>query len=339
MTKEILEITPSGGIYCLVSLPKKGSFDCARPNGYAINDLLNQIRLNEAPQENFLTDGDILRWGLSLLCETPVGRALVHEARFDEWIIVVEDGDENSETASVESQTKSLFLPRYADSIHVFAREQTAQMQFLFQLLKGLRLIWQENTDIKKAEDLTAEDYLRLRRLLEADGDLCGMLVAYQLRNNGDHDLWRYLLSNDLSQLSTTLAECLDFDATTDGILDSLGFIFADWFGDDDRLSRIDHMALSDLDGRDLKTFGRDNVTFDDLIQLSQLPEGFSYLEYSAAEILTDAYYSRIPDDTNRAHLLQIVKESQVEIVKTIGFRDEELAKKFFPNSTFETVA
>ncbi len=338
MNKEILEITPSGGIYCLVSLSPSRKFDCARPNGYAISDLLNQIRLNEDSHDGFLTDGDALRWALSLLCETPIGRSLAHDARFDDWMILVEDGDEWSESASADHRLKCIHIPRYAESITVFSREQSAQMQFVFNLLKALRLIWQENTDIKRSEDLTAEDQLLLKRLIEADGDLCGLMAAYQLRSQGDHDLWRYLLSNELSHLAITLAECLDFDATTDGILDSLGFVFSDWFGDDARINRIDHAALSELDERGLKPFGAEKITFEDLIQLTQLPDGFSYLEYTAAEILTDEFYARIPDDTNRAHLMQILKETQSNIIEDIGFRDVELAKKFFPLSTFETV-
>lgn len=340
MNKEILEITPSGGIYCLVNLPKPVAMthDFSKPNGYAIQDLLHQIRMNDDSNNGFLTDGDILRWGLSHLCETPLGRSLAHDARFDGWMIVIEDGDEWSEKAQADSELKCLYLSRYSESVTTFSRTQSSQMQFLFQLLKGLRLIWQDNLEFKKAEHLNPEDTLCYSRVIEADGDLCAILVAYQLRETGDHDLWRYVLSSDLSVIAVTLCECLDFDASMDGVLEALGFVFQDWFADDARLSRIDHESLSDLDNRMGRNEASTSLEFEDVLQISMMPEGFSYLEYSAADILTDAYYSRIPDQTNRAHLQQILTESQVNMISDIGFRDTELARKIFPMSTFETV-
>ncbi len=338
MPKETLEITPSGGLYCPVRFEESRTIDCARPNGYAISDLLNQIRLNEEEEERgaFLTDGDILRWGLNILCSTPMGRAFAYDARFDGWMIAIEDGDEDSPGARLDSGLKCVTLSRYAEAPVVFSRTQPAQMQFLFNLLKALRLIWQDNTDLKRAEVLTAEAQMKRERLLQADADLCALLTAYQLRESGDHDFWRYILSSDLSAIAATLAECLDFDGSMDGILDALGFIFQDWFADDERLSRIDHATLTRMDR--MPNFGVEAITFDDLIQLSILPEGFSYLEYSAAEVLTEAFYSRIPDETNRAHLLQITRESRESIIEDIGFRDSDLAEKIFPKSTFETV-
>ena len=340
MQKEILEITPAGGIYCLVSLPKPAAktHDFSKPHGYPIQDLLNQIRLNENPGNSFLTDGDILRWGLAHLCQTPLGRSLAHDARFDDWMIAIEDGDEWSEKAQADSELKCLYLPRYSDSIATFSRSQNAQMQFLFHLLKGLRLIWQGNMDIKKIDHLGAEDFVRYARVVEADGDLCSILTAYQLRETGDHDMWRYILSSDLSGIAATLCECLDFDASADGVLETLGFIFQDWFAEDSRLNRIDHESLTQLDDRHQEHENVTSLDFEDLIQMSMLPEGFSYLDYTAADILTDAYYARMPDPTNRAHLNQILAEVQIGMADNIGFRDTELARKFFPMSTFETV-
>lgn len=342
MQKEILEITPSGGIYCLVDLQKSVTIphviNCSRPNGYQIQDLLRQIRVQEE-NDGFATDGDILRWALARLCETPLGRSLSHDARFDGWMIVLEDGDEWSANISADRDLKCLYLSRYSESVPSFSRSQQAQMQLLFQLLKGLRLIWQENTISGNAEELAPEEFISFERLIEADGDLCAILVAYQLRESGDHDLWRYVLSSDLHGMAVTLCECLNFDASMDGILEAMNFVFPDWFLDTARLAKVDHISLTKLDARIDTDFGHDSIDFEDIIQLSMMPEGFSYLEYSAAEILGDAFYSRVPDATNAAHLKQIVQENRINMIEEIGFRDQDLARKFFPTtSTFETV-
>ncbi|PZP56064.1 MAG: hypothetical protein DI586_04905, partial [Micavibrio aeruginosavorus] len=328
MTKEVLEITPSGGIYCIVNLPKPAvkTHDFSKPGGYLINELLEQLRLDHNTDGSFLTDGDILRWGISRLCEAPMGRSLAHDARFDDWMIMVEDGDSETRLL-IDTDIKCLFLPRYADSITEFTKSQPSQMEFLFQLAKGLRLIWQHGATQQKANNLDAKDFVLLNRMIEADSDLSSILVAYQLREKGDHDFWRYILSAELSKVAVTLCECLDFDPSMDGMLDAMGFVFQDWFADEARLSRIDHDSLSELDEREEEP-GTENLQFDDLIQVSMLPDGFSYLEYAAADILSDAYYTRIPDATNEAHLKQIIAETQVAMLEDIGFRDQELARK-----------
>ncbi len=335
MIKEVLEITPSGGIYCIVDLPRPAvtTHDFSKPGGYPIHELLEQIRLDHS-DASILTDGDILRWGLARICETQLGRALAHDARFDDWMVVVEN-DEGK--PFVDTDVKCLFLPRCADSIQGFTRSQSHQMEFLFQFAKSLRLIWQYGMENQKTHPLEPKDFLLYNRLTEADGDLCAILIAYQLREKGDHDLWRHILSADLSSIAVTLCECLDFDPSMDGLLDAMGFVFQDWFADDSRLSHIDHISLSELDDKQNEN-GSKNLQFDTLIQLSMLPEGFSYLEYAATEILSDEYYTRIPDATNLAHLNQIIAESQIEMLDDIGFRDQELARKFFPHSTFETI-
>lgn len=338
MNKEVLEITPSGGIYCIVNLPKPAvtTHDFSKPSGYPIQELLEQIRLDHISSNSFLTDGDILRWGLARICETQIGRALAHDARFDDWMVVIEDG-ENASKCFIDTDIQCLFLPRGAQSSADFSRSQQHQMEFLFHFGKGLRLIWQFGMEGSKAQFLEPKDFLLFQRLTEADSDLSAILLAYQLREAGDHDLWRYILSADLSAIAVTLCECLDFDSSMDGLLEALGFVFQDWFANEERLARIDHDSLSDLDEKQ-DEHGSQNLQFDDLIQLSMLPDGFSYLEYAAAEILSDAYYIRMTDATNEAHLNQILAETQIHMLEDIGFRDQELAKKFFPHSTFETI-
>lgn len=343
MPKEILEITPSGGIYCLVDLKKSVTippvFNCAKPNGYAIQDILNENRFSDEDMpDGFFTDGDILRWAFSYICESSLGRALVHDARFDGWMIMIQDGDDLSDKAIADLDDKCLYISRYSESVATFSRNAQAQMEFILQMIKGLRRIWQENSAFVETDKLEPSEYLKYERLIDADGDICALLTAYQLREKGDHDVWRHVLSSDLHKLGTTMAECLDFDASPDGVLDTMGFIFQDWFNEDSRLNKIDALSLSDLDVRADFGFAHEDIGFENFLKLSTLPDGFSYLEYAAAEILGDAFYARMPDDINAAHLKQISRESQINLVEEIGFRDINLARKFFPNSTFETV-
>lgn len=338
MPREILEITPSGGIFCPVTFKGSRAIDCARPNGYAISDLLNDIRLGSDVETGFHTDGDILRWALGLACDTGLGRNFAHDARFDGWILQLENSDEDADPARINSALKLVTLPKFAASNSVFARSATARMRMLFEMLRALRMIWQENTDLKRIEDLTARDQISRERFSQADADICALLCAYQLRESGYFDLWRYVLSSDLSDLAATLGECLDFDFTPDGILEAMGFILPDWFGEDERLANVDYRSLNKFDEANTKNFGLETIGFEDLIQFGILPDGFSYLENFAGDFLTDAYYTRIPDPIIRAHLGQIVKEASSAIVEEIGFRDLNLARKIFPNSTFETI-
>ena len=339
MPREILELTPTGGIFCPVTFDSHRVFHHARANYYSIAEILNQIRLGDDTETGFQTDGEILRWAMGLICDSGMGRSLAHDARFDGWAFQLEDGDEDSGPAKINIAQKCAILPKFADSNAVFARSPTAKMQLLLEMLRALRMIWQENTDLKQIDGLTARDHINRERLLQADADIAALLSAYQLRETGYNDLWRYLLSSDLSPLAATLSECLDFDFTPDGIIEALGFVFPDWFADDERLSSVDYRTLNKFDARDAAPFGLETVGIEDLIQFGTLPDGFSYLEYCASEFMTDPFYTRLPDPIIRAHLGQIVKESTGSIAGEIGFRDLNLARKIFPNKTFETIA
>lgn len=338
MPREILEITPTGGIFCPVAFDSSRVFHHARANYYSIAEILNQIRLGDASESGFQTDGEILRWVFGIVCDSGMGRSLAHDARFDGWAFQLEDSGEETAFAKIHSAQKCVILPKFADSNSVFARSQTAKMRLLLETLRALRMIWQENTDLKQIEGLTARDHINRERLLQADADIAALLSAYQLRETGYNDLWRYLLSSDLSPLAATLSECLDFDFTPDGIIEALGFVFPDWFADDERLSSVDYRTLKKLDARDAVPFGLETIGIEDLIQFGTLPDGFSYLEYCASEFMTDQFYTRLPDPIIRAHLGQIVKETTSHITSEIGFRDLNLARKIFPNSTFETI-
>lgn len=339
MSREILEITPSGGIYCLIpprNFKMREAIDCARVPSYSLNEILDQIRLDDYRAEtNFRTDGDILRWAIARICETPVARNLAHDARFENWGIGI-DGD--AVHPKIDTKNKCLILPRHADSAVHLARGTDTQMEFLFDLVKGLRLIWQDGQIDFDMQDLAVEDHLKAARVAEADTDLIAILTAYQMRANGQHDMWRNVLSADLHGMAVTLSECLDYDSSEDGVLEALGFVFQDWFLDDARLAQIDHETLARIDALEDGMDGHDTLGFDDILKLSMLPQGFSYLEYVASDILSDAFYARMTNDVNAAHLKQILQETNIALIEEIGFRDMDLARKFFPQTSFETV-
>jgi len=339
MSKEILEITPSGGIYCLIpprSFKMREAIDCARPPSFPIEEILDAIRLDEyRPETGFRTDGDILHWAMARVCETSIARSLAHDARFENWGIAV---DTDIARPVLDRKNKCLIVPRHAESPLHLSRNPESQMHFLFDFVKGLRRIWQDAQIDFEMEDLAAEDYLKARRMAEADADLMALLCAYQMRANGQHDLWRSVLSADMHGMAITLSECLDYDSSEDGLWETLGFVFQDWFLDDVRLARIDHESLAALDMRDEDCAGGEQLEFGDVLKMSMLPEGFSYLEYAASDILSDAFYTRMTSEVNAAHLKQIVQETNIALIEEIGFRDMDLARKFFPQTSFETI-
>ena len=339
MSKEILEITPSGGIYCLIparrDLPARQ--DLARAPSYPIENLIAEIRAADyAADSVFRTDGDILRWALTRLFESGFARTAAYDARFENWQLAV-DGD--ATTVDIDDIRKILTLPRHAESPSLLSRQHDAQMAFLFDLAKGLRLIWQDAHLEDAFTDLSPEDTILSERMRAADADLMAVYVAYQLRARGIHDMWRGVLSGDLHAIAITLSECLDFDGSDDGVLEALGFVFQDWFAIDARLIAVDAQTLQDLDMMERDGTPPEQMQFDDLIRLSMMPTGFSYLEYSASEILNDEYFARPSNDINTAHLKQIVQERALKMIEEIGFRDMDLARKFFPQQpSFETV-
>lgn len=347
MPEEILEITPTGGLYCRVAFPPlpqpkpvRTLVDCACPNGFPLDQLLSDIRLRDA-EPGISTDGDIIRWGLGVVCASPLASGLAHDARFDDWALGIEDCDDDCGPEIFENKNY-LSLPCRKYSYAGFARDALAQVQFLFQMIRGLRAIWHQNNDLPQLENLSADEQVRWARLTEADLDLCAILAAFQLRQNGYGDLWRYILTTDLANLAVTLCECLSYrieddEMEEDELQDTLGLLMQDWFVDDERLSRIDHLTLTRIDAAQNKNERGGHVDFIDVLQLGVLPDGASYLEYAAGDLISDEYYMRM-EPLNRAHLRQIMGEMDSSLAGGVVFRDADLARKIFPNKTFETV-
>ena len=86
----------------------------------ALEDLLHlvqdysEVRDAHLRPGHFACDEDALVWGLSVLCETKLGRDLAFDARFEDWSIEVDDIETNHHI--VDSQLRILILPRFTVS-------------------------------------------------------------------------------------------------------------------------------------------------------------------------------------------------------------------------------
>jgi hypothetical protein len=293
------------------------------------------------PCSRFATDEDVLLWGLSVLCSSSLGRILAFDARHDDWALEVDDIE--SGCPILDPQLRILILPRPAPSAAALARSSEAKGDFLVNLVRGLRMIWHENTDAPYcADDLEANDRIKWERLREADFDLMALLTAWEASQAGNNEFWRYMIgSSEFGDLAVPLARIAARNPDVIEDRSILTPLALRWLSDAQRLQDIDNRTIEAMDrvlksGPAEKPFGARRLTEDDLFKLSLLPEEVSYLESAAALILEDPYYTRIPDPINEAFFLQVLQDATTTKAHKITFHDQGLARKIFP-AAFES--
>ena len=172
----------------------------------ALEDLLHLVQefseLNKPDLRpaHFETDEDALVWGLSVLCETRLGRDLAYDARFEDWSIEVDDIEQACHI--IDPQLRILILPRFSVSPPTLARSQNDRAAFILELARGLRGIWHDMTGVRENFDLTADDQILMSRLRRADHDLCALRMAWDLREQGLGGLWRQIIASQLGDLA-----------------------------------------------------------------------------------------------------------------------------------------
>jgi hypothetical protein len=286
----------------------------------------------------FANDEDILLWGLSALCNSQLGRILAFDARHDDWALEVDDIETGRPI--IDPQLRILILPRTAPSAAALSRSPDAKGEFLVNLVRGLRMIWHENTDVPHtAFDLEANDRIKWERLRAADFDLMTLLVAWEASQAGAGEFWRYLIgSSEFGDLAVPLARVAGRNPEIVENRSILTPLAMRWLSDPARLQDIDHRTIDGMDrilkaGPAERPFGARRLTEDDLLNLSLLPEEICYLESAAALILEDPHYTRIPDPINEAFLVQVLQEATTTRIHQVAFHDQGLARKIFPTA------
>lgn len=319
-----------GDAYALEDLLRLAqSHDDLTPTGATTDDMLLATP--------FSTDEDALIWGLSILCQSTLGRSIAFDARFDDWSLEVDDIVDGHPL--IDSQLRILIIPRGTPSVAQLARSYHDRLQFLTNLARGLRMIWQDMHAVRTRTDLTADDQMFFERLRRADMDVITLHMMWELRDIGFSGLWRAMIAGSLGDVAMAAGDFWSNDTFPAGLAQT----FLIWLGCDHLLAECDNRTLDDMDMRLQRSVndvcGISVLTADDILNLSRLPEGLSYLAPMARTLCYSSEFRTIPDPVNESHLRQIMEECSEVMAPSLVFRDSELARKIFPDRIIDTLA
>ncbi len=320
-------------------------------DAYALEDLLRLVQAQQQDSDtdlnpddslagtSFLTDEDALIWGLSILCQSALGRAIAFDARFEDWALEVDDIADGHPI--IDPQLRILIVPRGTPSIAVLSKTHSDRLQFLTNLARGLRMIWQDMNGVRTRNDLTADDQIFFERLRRADMDVVTLRMMWDLRDIGFSTVWRHAIASSLGDVAMAAGHIWD----EDGVAHGLAQTFLTWMGCDHLLAECDNRTLDDMDSRLQRSVndvcGLSMLTGDDVLDISRLPEpdGGSYLAPLARTLCYSTEFRHIPDPVNEAHLRQILEECSEIMSPSLVFRDSELERKIFPDRIIDTLA
>ena len=316
-------------------------------DAYALEDLLRLVQQQQNDTDDvspeyvlaatpFACDEDALIWGLSILCQSSLGRAMAFDARFEDWSLEVDDIDDGHPI--IDPQLRILILPRGTPSAAVLSKSYHDRLQFLTNLARGLRMIWQDMNGVRTRNDLTADDQIFFERLRRADMDIMTLRMFWDLRDDGFCGLWRTLIAGHLGDVAVAAGHFWEAESFPAGLAQT----FLTWMGADHLLAECDNRTLDDMDSRLQRSIhdvcGIAMLTGDDVLNISRLPEGGSYLAPLARTLCYTPEFRHIPDPVNEAHLRQILEECSEIMTPSLVFRDSELERKIFPNRIIDTL-
>lgn len=293
----------------------------------------------DMPEETcpfFAEEEDVLLWCVDVLSSSPAAFSHLRHAAANGWSVAF--ADMNGGGFLLDLGEKAIFLDRHGLETHVFARSAFFRTATLLSLVRALRDIWQEER-LEKAERLYApESFLILSRLRAADMDVFGVLVAWELRQQGYGAIWRHVIGSPEGDMALAFTRRTEREGIA-GIFSSpaLAAAFVQWFGDEERIRSSDHEALEFLDdvlrGADRRSpFGRNRIGAELAELVSMMPGGGRYLEGYGPAILSDPAFHDMQDEVNQAHLLHIMRDLDVIRVGNVPFRDANLARRIFPD-------
>lgn len=319
--------------------------DCDEPEAFALEDILHDVRaLGTDPDMlpfSFASDYDVIVWAMALLCESPLARSFAFDARFEDWAIELDECEDGRHI--VDGQMRVLIMPRFVPSAVALGRSPYFRHMFLVELCRGLRAIWHQDTGVRHGWDLTIPQQLQWNRLRQADHDLLSLMIAWEIREAGFPELWRHMIGSELGDLAVAFSATLERSPA--GIEPPLLLrkIFLQWMETDSFLNAVDHRTLTRLDdyldapgsGR---PYGAARLSSGDVVKIATLPQGAGYLDTLATLILSDEFFSRMPDPINETHFQHILRDLTAQRLASAGFHDKDLARKIFPDNLPESI-
>lgn len=215
------------------------------------------------------------------------------------------------------------------------ARSRYFQHGLTLRTFAALRAAWQS---LRADDALTmhrVDLWPLLNRVLEADGAVMTLRMAYETRKDGDDALWHHALGENDSDIAQDYARTL---GRTPAILadgPALTSAFLQWFERDARVTKCDFetLAMMDRELADLSFEGRGTLADGAIRCLAIDPlTNTSYLGSYAAEIAGNPAWRSIKDDMAAAHFAQIIGDIGAVRIGNLAIRDRKLAARLFPD-------
>ena len=312
----------------LTDMPVETGEPCEKT--WLIEDLVAPLNEDDGVQEQEF----LLRDALEALNNSPSAARMIQEAIQYGWRISVDDLGEQDFHLDVPQ--KKVTLHDQGLSFNTLQSSVYFLNALKISLVRGLRDIWQEIRHGSFDEEYNPEYVLLLERVRAADLDVLSVLVAWELRAEGQFDLWRYMIGGDEGDMAMVYSSHLERDPASQFNGQALAAAFSQWFRDDVRVNACDHETLEYMDGVLAEfpvgnPFGKRKPTKIGVEILSCLPDKTPYLRDIGDEILGNPLYSGMNNEINQSHFLQVIRDCEVTYIGGVPFRDTMLAEKIFP--------
>ncbi|MGH1397766.1 MAG: DUF6782 family putative metallopeptidase [Alphaproteobacteria bacterium] len=282
---------------------------------------------------------EILSWALHILAQSPTAEIIIEEALERGWRLGLEEL--NGPDFQIDTSEFLIILDNQGFTEKSLAGSLYFRNAMLMSLIRALRDVWQESRYGDSAQDHPPESMLALERVRAADLDVLTILIAWELRCEGEPELWRYMLACDHSDMAMRFSGYLERDPAANFTREALAAAFTQWFMNQKRVDACDHETLNMMDDlveecEDENPFGRERLETIDIERLSCLPDRSAYLQGKGRTILSDPLYAGMDDEINQAHLMHIIYDLQVTYAGNVPFQNAALAERIFPQDMAE---
>ncbi|MCB9982893.1 MAG: hypothetical protein H6861_04345 [Rhodospirillales bacterium] len=292
----------------------------------------------EASHQYIDNKDDLLSWTRETLSQSPSARTMLAEAKKLGWTMDI-DALEGPDF-HIDVPQKQIILSDQSLPISALGRSAYFKNSLLVSMIRALRDVWQEKRHGGFDVDYGPEEVLMLERVRAADLDILAVLVAWELRAEGQGSLWRHMIGSEDGDLAMRFSGYLDRDPSSLFNGKALAAAFGQWFREERRINACDHEALNYMDSliedaQGRETFGHKKLSAIAVERLSCLPDRTAYLQGQGREILADPLYAGLSDAINQAHFMQIIYDLKVTRVQSVPFRSAALAERIFPGGLF----
>lgn len=274
----------------------------------------------------------LANWPVAALVQTSE-TALCLAVDLDGWLL--QGADLGDAPFELDTDNRIITVNNGGLAHVAIARSRYFQHTLTLRTFAALRAAWQA---------LRAEDALSLHRVdlwpllnrvLEADGAVMTLRMAYETRKDGGDALWHHALGESDSDMAVDYARTL---ARTPSVLadgPALASAFLQWFERDTRVVKCDFETLVMMDAELSSLSFEGRGTFSDgavkCLAIDPLTNA-SYLGSYAAEIAGNPAWRGIKNDMAAAHFAQIISEIGAVRIGNLAIRDRKLAARLFPD-------